>query len=338
MLAKIKKAVLVIFITCLIWFWADLSLDKDLLGQTMTIVASKADPKLWVTIDGKPDVTIKADIRGPAAKINDLNKKIQSGDEQLDVIFDPEKENMTTPGDYSLSDVRKFLAESEKMRDYGLTVKFAQPDKLQNIKVISLKEKTIPIKCVDESENEIPGAKMTPDIITIFAPDQITEAKIKLASSVERKQARGAPVTKKPYIELAKNEIRFSDTEIKVELPPGEDMKPYTINGTLGYIFSANLAGKYEVEFIKRPEIGSIPILAAPEAKEAYSQTQFKVLLKIQDDDVGKDEVTRELSYNFPQQYIREDKIRLKGEPAEAKFRLIPVIQDQNQPDIMFNP
>jgi hypothetical protein len=169
MLAKLKKAVLVIFITCLIWIWADLSLDKDLTGQTMTIAASKADPKLWVTIDGKPEVSVKADLRGPVVKINDLNKKIQSGGETLDVVFDPEKENMTTPGDYSLPDVRKFLAESDKIRDYGLTVKSVSPDKIQNIKIVALKEKTLPIKCVDETDNEIPGAKMTPDIITMYA-------------------------------------------------------------------------------------------------------------------------------------------------------------------------
>jgi len=338
MLAKIKKAVLVIFITCLIWVWADLSLDKDLTDQTATIIASKANPKLWVTIDGKPEVAIKADIRGQAVKINELNKKIQAGDEKLDVIFDPEKENMTTPGDYSLPDVRKFLAESDKIRDYGLTVKFAKPDKLHNIKVIALKEKTIPIKCVDEADNEIPGAEMTPDIITMYAPDQITEAKIKLASAAERKQARGVPVSKKPYIELTKNEVRFSDADVKVKLPAvGEDMKPYTINGTLGFVYSANLAGKYQVEFIKRPEIGSIPILATPEAKEAYVQTQFEVLLNLQDDDIGKPEVARQLIYNFPSQYARDDKIRLKGEPAEAKFKLVPVVADNNQPSILFN-
>jgi hypothetical protein len=338
MLAKLKKAILVIFITCLIWIWADLSLDKDLTGQTMTIAASKADPKLWVTIDGKPEITVKADLRGPVVKVNELSKKIQSGGETLDVVFDPEKENMTTPGDYSLPDLRKFLAESDKIRDYGLTVKSASPDKIQNIKIVALKEKTLPIKCVDETDNEIPGAKMTPDIITMYAPDIITEAKIKLASAVERKQARGGLVTKKPYIELSKNEVRFSDTDVKVELPAVDvDMKPYTINGTLGFVFSANLSGKYQVEFIKRPEIGSIPILATPEAKEAYVQTQFKVLLYIQDDDIGKPEVTRQLYYNFPLQFARDDKIRLKGEPAEAKFRLVPVVADTNQPEIIFN-
>lgn len=337
MFAKIKKAVLVIFITCLIWVWADLSLDKDLPDQTITITASKANPRLWVTIEGKPEVQIRADLRGPAAKVSDLNRKIQAGEEKLDVVFDPEKQNMGTEGDYSLADVRKFLNDSEKIHDYGLTVKIVQPDKLQDIKVVALKEKTLPIKCVDETDNEIPGAKITPDIVTMLAPEPITEAKVKLTSSTERKQARGGAITKNPFIELTKEDVRYSETAVKIELPAiGEDMKPYTIRGTLGFLFSANLAGRYEVEFIKRPEVGSIPILATPEAKDAYEQKQFEVLLEIQDDDVGKPEVTRQIIYNFPIQYIREDKIRLKGEPAEAKFRLVPVIADQNTPSATF--
>lgn len=335
MFAKLKKAALVLFITCLIWVWADLSLDKDLAGQTMTIMASKADPQLWVTIDGKSEIQVKADLRGPTTKISELNKKIQAGEEKLDVVFDPVKENMETPGKYALPDVRKFLAESDKIHDYGLTVKFAHPDKLENIQVVAMKEKTLPIKCVDEMDNEIPGAKITPDIITMYAPDTTTEAKLKLTSTAERKQARGGSITKNPYIELSKNEVRYSDASVKVELPAiSEDMKPYTIRGTLGFTFSANLAGRYEVEFIKRPEVGSIPILATPEARDAYEQKQFEVLLDIQDDDVGKSEVTRQIIYNFPLQFVREDKIRLRGDPAEAKFKLIPVL-DPNQDEMI---
>jgi len=339
MIAKIKKALLVIFITCLIWIWADLSLDKGLPDQTMTIIASKANPKLWVTIDGKSEIQVKAELSGPAVKIGELNRKIQAGEEKLDVIFDPEKENMATEGEYTLPDVRKFLAESEKIRDYGLTVKSAQPDKLEKIRVVALKEKTLPIKCVDEADNEISGAKITPDIITMLAPtapELVTEARVKFTSVAEKKQARGGAVSKNPYVEFAKGDIRYSDTTVKIELPAiGEDMKPFTIRGTLGYIYSANLAGKYEVEFTKRPEVGSIPILATQEAKDAYEQKQFEVLLDVQDDDIGKAEVTRQIIYNFPVQYVREDKIRLKGDPAEAKFKLVPVVFDQNQPEML---
>jgi len=330
MLPKIKKTVLVIFITCLIWVWADLSLDEPLDNQTIIVTASKANPQLWVTIEGKSEVQIKADLSGPVSKIRELSQKVDSGKEKLDIVFDAEAQNMNAAGEYVLQDLRKFLAEGKKIHEYGLGVKAARPDTLK-IKVVELKEKTLPIKCVDETDTEIAGASMTPDVVTILASEQVTDARVKLATLAEKKQARGGVVEKKPYIELAKGEARYADVTIRVELPvTGEDMKQYTISGTLGFIFSANLAGRYKVEFTKRPEIGSIPIIATEEAKAAYEEKGFEVLLEIQDDDVNKDEISRTIIYNFPIKYVREDKIRLKGDPAEAKFKLVPV--DSNQP------
>jgi hypothetical protein len=327
MFAKLKKAVLVIFITCLIWVWADLSLDKDLPDQTITVTASKANPRLWVTIDGKPEIQIKADLKGATRKISELVNKINAGKEKLEVVFDAEKENMATEGEYSLPDV-------QKLREYGLSVQAARPDKLQKIKVAVLMEKTLPIKCADEAGNEITGAHITPDTVTMLVPKLMAEARVKISTAAEKKQARGGAVEKKPYIELASGEIRYADTTVKVELPATqEDMKQYTISGTLGFIFSANLTGQYKVEFTKRPEIGSIAIVATEEAKAAFEERGFETLLEIQDDDVGKQEVTRKVMYNFPEQSVREDKIRLKGDPAEAKFRLVP-ITDHNTPPI----
>jgi hypothetical protein len=325
MFAKIKKAVLIIFITCLIWVWADLSLDETLENQTVTIVASKAYDNLWVTIEGRSEMHVKADITGPKSKISEVSQKIDSGKEKLDVTFDPETQNMVVAGDYKLQDVKKFLTESNKIRDYGLGVKFVRPDTL-NIKVVELKKQTLPIKCVDETDTEIPGAKITPDIIETLAPEHADSVKIKLSSLVEKKQARSGPIEKKPYIELANGEIRSIDKTINVELPAtSEDMSPQTISGTLGFIFSANLAGGYKVEFIKKPDIGSISIIATDEAKAAYEEKAFEVLLEIQDDDVGKPEITRQIIYNFPAKYVSEDKIRLKGNPVEAKFKLVPI-------------
>jgi hypothetical protein len=325
MFAKIKKAVLIIFITCLIWVWADLSLDDVLENQTVTIVASRANPKLWVTLDGKSELQLKANISGPVGKIREIAQKIDSGKEKLEVTFDAEKQNMADEGEYTLQDVRKFLAESKKISDYGLGVKFVRPDTLK-IKVVELKDQTLPIKCVDETDTEIPGAKITPDIITTLAPEHVDSAKKKLSSSMEKKQARSGAIEKKPYIELANGEIRNIDITVKLELPTtSEDMGPQTISGTLGFIFSANLAGGYKVEFIKKPEIGSIPIIATAEAKAAYEEKGFEVLLEIQDDDVGKPEITRQIIYNFPAKYVSEDKIRLKGNPVDAKFKLVPI-------------
>lgn len=300
-------------------------MDDVLENQTVTVVAGRGNPALWVTLDGKSEIQIKANIKGPKSKTRELSQKIDSGKEKLEVTFDAEKQNMTAEGSYTLQDVPKFLSESNRIRDYGLIVKFARPDTL-NIKVVELKDRTLPIKCIDETDTEIPGAKITPDIITTLAPENVDSVKIKISSLMEKKQARSGAIEKKPYIELANGEIRNIDIAVKLELPATpEEMKQQTISGTLGFIFSANLAGGYKVEFIKKPEIGSIPIIATDEAKAAYEEETFEVLLKIQDDDVSKPEITRQIIYNFPTKYVSEDKIRLKGNPVEAKFKLVPV-------------
>ncbi|MCD4830429.1 MAG: hypothetical protein K8R02_01320 [Anaerohalosphaeraceae bacterium] len=322
--ATMRKAILVIFITCLIWVWADLSLDEDLLSQTITISASRENPRLWVTIEGGPDVQIKADLTGPKSKTSELKDKLASGKDKLEIVFDAEKENMAKTGDYEIADVRKFVTGSSKIRSYGLSVTAkTRPDKLK-VKVVQLRERQLPVKCFDEADVEIPGAQMTPDIVTILAPEQINSAKVKL-NLAEKNQARKAPVEKTPYIELSSGIIRQAESFVRVELPVTQsDMKPYAIRGTLGYILSDNLAGGgYRVEFIKRPDIGSIPIIATAEAKTAYGDKTFEVLLEINDDDINAEEITRSVIYNFPAKYVCEDKIRLRGETAEATFKLV---------------
>jgi len=324
--SAVKKALLVGFITCLIWVWADLSLDDELLNKTITIIASQSNPSLWVTIDGKLELQIKADLTGPKSTTSELEGKLVSGKEKLEIVFDAEKENMASSGSYTLEDLRKFVSESRKIREYGLGVKTTTPDTL-SIQVVELKEQSLKVVCVDETETEITGAIITPAVIErMLAPVGAIEARVRLFTLGEKKQARQGFIDKKPYIKLPGG-IRYADNSVEIRLPPAQDeLKPYTIRGTLGYIFSANLAGrKYKIEFTKQPDIGTIPIVSTVEAKTAYEGKSFEVLLEINDDDVQAGEITRKVIYNFPEKYVRQDQIRLKGDPAEAKFTITPI-------------
>jgi len=326
-----KKALLISFVTCLIWVWADLSLDDELPNKTITIIASQANPSLWVTIEGKPDLQIKADLTGPASTLSDLEGRLVSGKEKLEIVFDAEKENMASTGSYKLEDLNKFVVESRKIREYGLGVKMTRPDTL-NIEVVELRERSLKVVCVDEAGSEIAGAQITPAVVNMLAPVDLSEAKVKLFTLAEKKQAREGFVDKDPYIEL-RGGVRYADSSVRIQLPPAQDeLKPYTIRGTLGYILSANLVGrKYKIEFTKQPDIGTIPIVATVEAKVAYDERPFEVLLEINDDDFRAGEVTRNVIYNFPEKYVRQDKIQLRGEPAEAKFKIIMIEESENQ-------
>jgi hypothetical protein len=72
--------------------------------------------------------------------------------------------------------------------------------------------------------------------------------------------------------------------------------------------------------------IGGITIRATSEAKRAYEEMRYQVILEIYDEDAMSTEpLKRKLIYNFPAKYVRKGEIELKNpdQPAEAKFKLI---------------
>jgi len=146
----------------------------------------------------------------------------------------------------------------------------------------------------------------------------------------EEKQARQSFIEKEPYIEFGER-LRYAENSVKIKLPTvGDALQPATIRGTLGFVVSENWTGRYKVEWITKPEYGSIPILATAEAKAAYEAKLFEVLLEIKDEDIKAGEITRRIIYNFPPNFVREDKISLNGDHAEAKFKLVPITLPEN--------
>jgi hypothetical protein len=326
MFAKIKKALLVIFITCLIWVWADLSQDIPLAGQIVTVTASQANPNLWVSLENKPDVQVKVNLKGQAKKISEFSKKVE-GEEGLRISFDVEKESMTSEGSYTLENLRRFL--QDEIKKYGLTVVACDPEKLE-VQVVKLIEKPLAVKCIDEVTGALmTKAKITPETVNMFVPAGKDTVEVKL-NSMEKKQARQDFVEIKPHIDLG-GRLRYAEKPVRIELPSvGEDLQPSTIRGTVGFLVSENWTGQYEVEWIKAPDIGSISILATPQAKAAYEAQLFEVILEIRDNDINAGEITRKIIYNFPQDFLRDDKIRLNGDPVETTFKLVPVKPPEN--------
>ena len=314
-----------VFITCLIWVWADLSLDKNLTGQRVTITASQANPNLWVSLENKPEVQVEVDLKGPTAKISEFSKKVES-EEGLRLSFDVDREGMSLEGSYTLNNLRRFLYD--ELKEYGLAVVGSNPEKLE-VQVVGLSEKSLPVKCVDEQSGAvISNAQISPDTVNIRAPAGVDAALVRLSLS-EKKRARQSSVEKKPFVEVG-GRPRYAEKIITVKLPlTGQDLQTYTVRGTVGFIVSANWTGQYKVEWIKAPDTGSISILATPEAKAAYEAQLFEVLLEIKDADINAGEVTRKVIYNFPAEFVHDEKIRLNGDPAEAVFRLVPVVPSE---------
>jgi hypothetical protein len=324
------KLLRVIFLTVLIWVWADRAKTESLTITTGLIKVNEyAAPNLWISVNNKVSVPIdRMDLVGSASKIDMADRRKSEG--KLDFVFllDPEKrQELKQEGKHSIN-VVELLRASQEIKQLGLTVGSCQPRTIEVV-VKKLDEKKLNIQCVDDSGALLSDASIDPATVSIPAPKDWTgAAKIKLTVR-EAREARVSAITKTAFIELEDGQKRQSATTVKVQLSPtAKNLTEYTVEKvTICYGFSPNLKGKYDVELINPRDFGTVNIKATPIAKQAYEQQPFQILLYIRDEDLDNinEAKQKKVIYLFPEQYVRNDEIELNGEPVDAKFKLIPL-------------
>lgn len=327
---KYGKIAVVVFITVLIWVWADLALDEKWPVPNAAIGIVKSNPKLWVSFNDAPSVTIEEMVlKGPLRKIADVRKKLEEGG--LEIDFDAAKEKMNEPGSYPLS-LLPFLQKDEEIKRLGLKVESCKPEVL-SVKVVGLVSRRLDVKCVDEDQNPLGEATVEPPQVDMLVPEdwgadkRIAEV---LLTRREIGQARVSPIDERPYIRLAAGQTREAPELVKITMPPEPDrLTNYTITApTLSIALSLNLLNNYKPELTNSDAV-LLPIVikATPEAERAYKlQPLPHMTLYILDNDKNTtEEQKREVVYNFPEKFLRKGEIELNQKPAEAKFKLIPV-------------
>jgi len=328
---KYGKIAIVIFITVLIWVWADLALDEKLSVSNVPVtVAKSTNPALWVSFGEQPTVSIgNIVLKGPASRITDVKRKLNAGWLILEFFLDAQQEGMVNAGEYNL-DVLSFLRKSDQIKQLGLTVESCDPDKL-TVKIVELFKKPLSVRCFDEGKIPLEAESIEPSKVEMFVPEywggEKLTAEVKLARR-EIEQARVSAIEKTPSIELAAGQRRDAATAVKIKMPPAEDvLKNYTITrATMGFSLGENLQGKYKVEITNLNEVISpIAVKATPQAKQAYEGTRYQVILEIDDEDVKSEESRREVVYNFPPEFVRKGEIVLNQPPVQARFKLTPL-------------
>ena len=339
MIRKIKygKIAAVIFITVLIWVWADLAKTENfpIFGATIS-VAKSTSPNLWVSFeDDESSISIeKVVLKGSASKVDEAKRKLKEGLLVPEFFLYPDQEGMTTAGKYTLT-VLDFLKKSDWIKQLGLTVESCKSSTL-SVNVVGLVKRPLDVRCVDEDQNPIKGAVIEPAQVDMFVPeDWVGDAEVQLRHG-EIEQARVAAIKKIPYIKLAA-EIRKAATTVKITTPPEEDrLSGYTITATtLSIALSPTLQGKYNVEVTNLNEVLSpIAIRATPDAKRAYELQPIPTMtLYILDDDKKTTaEQRRKVVYNFPPEYVRKGEIMLNQQPVTARFKLTPLPSGQTPP------
>jgi len=330
---KYGKIVIVVFITILIWVWTDLALDEEWPVSNVAINIVKSNPQLWVSFDDASSVTIEEIVlKGPLRKIDKIKRKLE--EERLEFDFDATKEKMNEPGSYPLP-LLPFLQKDEEIKRLGLKVEECKPETL-SVKVVKLVSRPLDVKFVDEDGNPITGATFDPAQVDMHVPEDWGPEKLFAEAMLTRReieQARVSPIEERPYIRLTAGQTRQATQTVEVTLPPEPDrLSDYTIKApTLSIALSPALQGRYYVDVNNLSDV-LLPIVirATPEAERAYRlQPLPKMTLYILDGDTekGVDVPPRKVVYNFPPEFVEKGEIELKNpqQPAEAKFKLIPV-------------
>ena len=340
MLRKVKygKIAIVIFLTVLIWVWTDLALDDKFPVSNARIIVAKSSPNLWVSFNDKSSILIdNIELKGPASKIAEVKRKLKTGLLQLEFFLDAEQEGMVKPDEYPL-DVLNLLRKSDQIRELGLAVQSCAPDKL-TVNVVELVEKTLDIECFNESGALLEVKSIEPSKVVMAVPaDSRLTAKVELTPR-DIDHARLSVVEKTPYVAFAPGQTRPAPKPVRIKMPPEADsLSEYTIErAKLVIAMSVNLLTKYDVEFNLNEVVSPFPILATLEAKQAYENQPFQMTLYILDEDANKgpeEVIPRKVFYNFPEEFVRSDEIKLKPlqKPAEARFKLIPLTSAETPP------
>lgn len=328
----IGKISIVIFLTVLIWVWADLAQDEELaLSNVATLsVAKSSDPTLWLSFEGadtslQSSVTLaNIELKGSASRVRDVDRMRNRGELDVALFLVPEQEGFTETGTRTL-DMFNFLRQSDTIRQLGLTVENCEPKTL-TVHIRQLVEKSLPVECVDEDGRQL-KAEVEPSSVSMFVPpDEVLVATVSLLSA-EQSVARTTAIQKTPYVELAPGQQRDATTKVTVTLPAVDALKDYQVSGTYGFCFSPNLQGKFRVELEGNPaDLANVLIKATPPAYQAYADAPYQVILYIHDEDRQATEVIRRpVVFSFPEEYVRRDEIKPDQSPLEARFRLLPI-------------
>jgi hypothetical protein len=332
---KIGKLLIVTFLTVLIWVWADRAKTEEFtISNTAIKIDTSANPRLWITINNKTSAPIdKVVFEGSSASIDKVQREQRENKLKLEFFINsailPELEE---PGTHSIN-VSDCLKKSADIRQLGLTIKSCEPAKL-NVQVYALAEKELNIDCLDPTGLPRKVEHIEPSKVKIPVPEEwVGNAKITLTAE-EINQAKSSPIKKIPFVELQDGQTRASSTPVTIKLPPAEkDLAEFSITKpTIGYVFSPNLAGKYNVQLLNQQELTVVVnIKATPDAKQAYEDRPYQILLYISDSDTQnpQTEKRRKVDYNWPKQYFQNGEIRLNGEPKEAVFKLVPASETQ---------
>ncbi|MEN6332673.1 MAG: hypothetical protein ABFE01_00340 [Phycisphaerales bacterium] len=339
MIKKLKpgKISIVVFLTALIWVWADLSQDDRLsLSDVQIRVAKSADQSLWVNFvvegaDPNLRTSVALDmvvLKGPATRISEVKGRKNRGALDLNLFLGPEQEELASAGLHPVN-VLEFLRKNDVIRNLGLTVESCEPASL-TIQTQKLVEQDVTVECVGIDQGLV--ATFNPSSVTAYVPKgKPLTAKI-LLTSEEQNVAKISPVTKNPYVELtsALDQRRTLSTKVAVALTPAQSvLTDRPVPASYGFCLSGNLQGVCRVVLDKetdKTKLLTVMVEATEEAFNAYKNAPTQLVLYIKDEDITKEgPIERQFVLELPEDYVQRGEIKASQPAPKVKFTLEPI-------------
>ncbi|MCX5643257.1 MAG: hypothetical protein NTZ17_01020 [Phycisphaerae bacterium] len=336
---KFGKVSIVVFLTILIWVWADLAQDERLiLSDVVVEVAKSSNPALWVSfVDDQKEPNLQTSVtldsvvlKGPASRVAEVQRLRNKGSLDLSLFLIADREGMTKT-DVHVLDVMDFLRQSDDIRRLGLAVEDCKPQRL-TVRVQELVKMSVAVECagLDPSVQ----VKIQPDTVEAYVPQEeagVRTATVRLLAD-EQNRAKNVPVEKTPYIELVPGQRREVSTKVKVTLAPAEkSLIDDRVPAVLGFCFSQNMQGKFCIvlENDDPTTRAYVMVQATGEASKLYAKMMFQMILYIRDEDRQATEpvISREVVFNFPQESVQAGEIRANQPAPTVRFRLEPIAE-----------
>ncbi len=338
----LKKLLMVVSLTALIWAWAYMEIEKPLSRPGSLEVAPATDPGLLVTFSLNEGVSNQTKIpltslnfKGAPSQISNLLKRYNlppndQDKEQLNFYYDPQ-EHDRTESVYPL-DILTYLRENNKIQELALTLESCTPPRV-DVKIELLEEKKLPIQCLDENDLLIKEAVITPAFANIYVRKGYTASATVSLTQQQIDTARQQSVSVKPYVDMGiAGVIRESAEPVEVVLQSETLLKPRAFQTTkpIGIFMSPELQNSYKVTISNAEELRkTTTIYATDEAFRAYETEAYPLYIVIKDSDViNLSEIPpKTVLFNFPLEYIKSGHIRQDETklPRSATIKIEPL-------------
>jgi hypothetical protein len=346
--ARIKKLIVVVIMTIIIWAWAYLEQVQEIPAQATAHISPVTSNELYVRfVEAQAPVQLDLILKGPAAKIAEFRTATSMKRLQFDFNAEKEVTNIKEQPFSYFWDIQKFIAASSTIKQFGLVVESCEPKEIE-VRIEKLVKKPLTIHCLDENGIDLIPETIDRTSIEMFVPARwrgdSLKAFIKLTPQ-QVAQARKEGIAAQPYIILNPAEPEkqtHSDSSVRIKLSPTKTpLKPQPFQPTrIKYVISKNLVGKIlDIQLSNENVLTSVTQFQATDAAlAAYEKMSYHLLIEINESDIrqkaanGTVEIAPPVIYNFPTEYVQTNEIKLSENESPRKAKIILVLAADKSP------